>query len=509
MLNSIKTDNRMKRIAFIAVWELIILAITIQMSGYYEEYHSYQKAILLIGILLMAASLAAYIALFVRKTSFEITYTGIAIILGLVFNLMIPAYCVPDEQIHYWKAYQLSNTIMHVESDVKTITMRADDAELPVKTKYGKASALNKYYCHMNDPLKDDAHVTTAYYSTDVPEYLYIVPAAGLSLGRLLRLNSVLAFMLGRLFNNIFFIMCTALAINRIPRGKIILLFTALLPITLQQAASYSYDAPIIASSFILIAYTMRLISGIDLKRMDWIVYAMGSMVLLPTKSYAYVLLAFIPLAAINTKPENRKTNRLIIAVVLAAVLFAVAVYCWDKVLFYTDRVAGVTQNYPEYYSLNYLIHNPLQIWIIIETTFRIAFGFYISSMIGENLGWLNIIAPSILTYTEIVLIMLASIKRKNEALIPGYRHKRMFIAITVLTFCFICAGMLLSWTSIKTNSVEGVQGRYFLPVLPLLLLCLQTKELEIDSKWDNNIVYCNLIWLTIFVFCILNRFQV
>ena len=108
-----------------------------------------------------------------------------------------------------------------------------------------------------------------------------------------------------------------------------------------------------------------------------------------------------------------------------------------------------------------------------------------------------------------IIILLVASIKRKDEKLSLNHRLRITMVGVAALTAAFICVGMLLVWTPTDSYAIEGVQGRYFTPILPLVLLSLQTSELELDSKWDNSIIYINHIWFTVFVFCIINRFQV
>ena len=75
-----------------------------------------------------------------------------------------------------------------------------------------------------------------------------------IALGRLLHLNSVPTFYLGRMMNLLLFAILGMLAVRKMPFGKNILFATALLPLTLQQVASYSYDSVIIAFAFYYVA---------------------------------------------------------------------------------------------------------------------------------------------------------------------------------------------------------------------------------------------------------------
>ena len=47
---------------------------------------------------------------------------------------------------------------------------------------------------------------------------------------------------------------------------------------------------------------------------------------------------------------------------------------------------------------------------------------------------------------------------------------------------------MLIAWTQKDAEFINGVQGRYFLPVIPCLMFALQTGALTLDEKYDKQI---------------------
>lgn len=61
---------------------------------------------------------------------------------------------------------------------------------------------------------------------------------------------------------------------------------------------------------------------------------------------------------------------------------------------------------------------------------------------------------------------------------------------------------MYATWTRAQFEIVEGVQGRYFLPILPLLLLILDSNLFKYKIKNRNlNIVYLIiLLYIPIFI---------
>ena len=52
-----------------------------------------------------------------------------------------------------------------------------------------------------------------------------------------------------------------------------------------------------------------------------------------------------------------------------------------------------------------------------------------------------------------------------------------------------IVLGMLLSWTPMGYVSVEGVQGRYFLPFLLILLTACRNRMIFLQRRMDRGIM--------------------
>ena len=43
--------------------------------------------------------------------------------------------------------------------------------------------------------------------------------------------------------------------------------------------------------------------------------------------------------------------------------------------------------------------------------------------------------------------------------------------------------GMWIGWTEVDSTTIQGVQGRYFIPFLPILLILLSTPKIKIDTS--------------------------
>ena len=69
-------------------------------------------------------------------------------------------------------------------------------------------------------------------------------------------------------------------------------------------------------------------------------------------------------------------------------------------------------------------------------------------------------------------------------------KQKLISFVIFVIIFLLVCAFVYVSWTVVGQNVIDGIQGRYFIPILPLLFLLL--------FKIKNFDLYRNKVFLSI-----------
>ncbi len=72
----------------------------------------------------------------------------------------------------------------------------------------------------------------------------------------------------------------------------------------------------------------------------------------------------------------------------------------------------------------------------------------------------------------------------------PGRLARFYALLIGCISFFGILFAMLLAWTSRDALWIEGVQGRYFLPLLPLFLFGLQNKTVQSELPFKRLVPY-------------------
>ncbi len=470
-------------------------------------------------------------------------YLLFGIIIGTMFLIMIPIFCVPDEIYHFKDAYHVSNEMLGIhDPDVDTLTMRVCDTKMKMnKTEYANPIVYAKYIrsifsgviSHETDLVVTD---TGKNYGAD---YLYIIPALGMTVARLLHLGSTQMFLLGRFFNLILFVLCMSYAIKKTPVGKLGFFGIGLLPIVLQQAASISYDVMINAFSIVVVALSLALLyevsgqaeNGAELKFKDYLIFTLTLGFLIPTKGHAYMLFALLPIWVLakvwwKNYKENKEAKehgvatkkllkkcslaRKLLFVLAGVIVINLGVILVQKAIGVSGPAATIFEPHiiewcdQEGYYVDALMENPELRFQVFYKTIAIYFDEYWAETFGNALGWMNIEVPPVFIYIWFLLMAVLFMKRKQEPMLTSTADKTVFGGIFALTIGFVLAGMLFGWTPMVYNYVLGVQGRYFIPVLALPLLMMRTKKIEIDEEYDGDLCFWALAltaMIVIFVF--------
>ena len=125
---------------------------------------------------------------------------------------------------------------------------------------------------------------------------------------------------------------------------------------------------------------------------------------------------------------------------------------------------------------------------------------WYWQTMIGSSLSWLNVPVHGylILVLTICLFLSVFPIKEKNEVLVA----RKQKIWISMILFCGIVLIILsmLHWTNVGSDLFQGVQGRYFLPILPLFLLMFRGKGIILE-KHVRTVIAVTTVTVTAFAF--------
>jgi uncharacterized membrane protein len=300
--------------------------------------------------------------------------------------------------------------------------------------------------------------------------------------------------MLGRIFNSCVFIAMAAYAIHVTPIKKFTMMIVLLMPMTVHQGMSYSYDVYTIGLSAILVAYSAKIAindKSFIISKSETVLLVFISILLFQMKSHAYFLMSLLPWFTLILKKNSftKKESMIIIKILLIIIMLsAFVLLLWscfgaENYNYIPQQLDYINQ---EGYSIGYFLAHPLELFSIVFATFKKYGFFYIYSCVGEYLGWLDLNMPHSVTLIFVILLFIYSmvhIENENEL---SQKFRILFLTVSVITIAAVFAGMLLSWSPVSGGCIEGVQGRYFIPCLLIIVLVLQINKFRVNSKVDD-----------------------
>lgn len=446
-----------------------------------------------------------YWMVFIKKCRIETTVLVSLLFLGLIYNFLLLPYMSPDERTHIDMTYRYSNDLLGIEytgSDI-TIAKRMDDTKL----KLTETPTLSNYYTvyhHTLEGVGDDSLVVTnATANTYAPIFVYFPAVLGMTLARLLGFGTIPMLMLARWCNLAFFAVCVWWCMKKLPFGKMPLAVLALFPMTIQQCNSFSYDAVIISVLFLFSTYIISMTyEEKPLKTSEVVLVSVLCALLVYGKSGVYLPLCLAALL-IPTKKFG----------VLWKKITAAGSFMGIALLSYINRNSGTVTQVLETtaetsavgatagnavdmgYTVAYFLQDPWKLIQMLANTVADKTEFYLESIIGQKMGWVEIEISRVVFIGFLILFLISMLKVRGEKQYVTGGQKWWISIVCLCSVGMILMGMLLTWTPYGYVSVEGVQGRYFTPLLLFVSLLGRNQTILLNKNKDRAI-FCGAVCL-------------
>jgi uncharacterized membrane protein len=416
-------------------------------------------------------------AITLRQALF-LAYIGAAMAL---FVFLVPPFQKSDELNHFWRAVSLTNLDLVCHSDSE------GNRFYPMKRKYGEVDgtfhvwevALN-YRSKWNnswpatdfsDPRFDQEMRIDR--PCDFTPLGYPPATAGVLAGKPFA-DPRVSLYLGRLGGALFFLACLIWALQVVPdRYRLLVYLYAALPSVLHQVTTISYDQVHLSLLLPVFAYWARfLVNEQPVPRRDLLIFC-GLLVW----SVNVRLGAFMPMVLLffALRPEWIAAARRRYVQITAGFVAAAVGLMGLLTLIYIPR--GESEDGERVYSstkqLQFVLEDPTRLFNAIYNTLRLEGAVMVHQLVAgfgwQDYGfdfftqylWLFIIA-CVMVFT----VLTDSLRMKPLQLLALWGS----VLGTTVTL-FIAAYFF--WSHVGAPSIWGVQGRYFLVLLPLLIVAV------------------------------------
>ncbi len=411
-------------------------------------------------------------------------FFAVALILGLIFCFRLPPIGGNDEIVHFPRAYQISEG----QWSVQQLGPNDYGGNVPVQIKVfndsfreevqarsadeGRVTLLKQQYAH--ERLIENGREPLAFTSAGIySPWSYLPPAVGVRIARLLNLPIIWYMYLARIMGLLVWILLVCLAIRFIPIGKFFLVVLALLPTSLVQAATMGMDGLVSGLCWLIIALTFAIIARkLPVNPTTLTVLGFLSLYLATTKQ-GYAPLAALPLIIPSHLYPYAKRKAIYIRVGFAALLVILSIWYLTtslsiiEILHFAQRPGLYVSTRAQMW---HMLTHPISILLIFFTQpFTVSFA-------GIYAGFVGVITNRLLYLPVFVIILLyiglvlASIQSTGSRALHKYRSlvRNSSIGIFLGSFLLISTALYLAFTRVGYHTVEGLQGRYFLPLAPL-----------------------------------------
>jgi uncharacterized membrane protein len=89
--------------------------------------------------------------------------------------------------------------------------------------------------------------------------------------------------------------------------------------------------------------------------------------------------------------------------------------------------------------------------------------------------------------FIGLAALLIASVD-KEKAIVISRRERWMLVVLIVLYMLAVNASLYLYYAPVGYKIIYGMQGRYYLPILPLAILLLQSKRVIIEDQLYKRI---------------------
>ncbi|MDX2174376.1 MAG: DUF2142 domain-containing protein [Bacteroidota bacterium] len=446
----------------------------------------------------------------------------VALIFELAYTIFTPPLQAPDEISHFYRAYQIADGhILPVRTANRLggeIPVCFNEFVLPftfatnnIKYTLHKKEIIESLKVKFNGKEKEfkDFPSTTTYSPIS-----YLPQIIAVFILKQLNCSVALLYYGGRLFSFIFWLVIMFYVIKIIPIYKWMFTTIILLPMNLYVTNAYSADGMNNCLSFLFFALVLRhMFSEKKLQKRD-ILLLLLVLTSLALSKFVYVsfitLLFLIPSYKFKSKIYRFGSIALIFGVSVSVFLLWTSIYMKNYI-----RISEYDQNYIYGIGLSpcadpvaqkaYILSHPTYFLKVIYHSIFNHPNTYLKGYIGA-FGQSDILLPYWLYVFTYIIVIFFGLTECNKIVLTKLQ-KGLFFCSAFSAFLLILLSIHLMWDCVGEGVVDLVQGRYLIPIFPLLFVLFSNKKLQLHYLPIVIILPLVLILHIFSIKSIINRF--
>lgn len=441
--------------------------------------------------------------------AFALRYFLYAIIVGLACICVWPAFLNEDERTHFNTANFYANIFTGIQKyeDISArpyadVKLRKCDnllypSEISNDPKFGgslkdiwQSKDVKKYYAYAFPRIlkanSSNDYVTIKSNLIDAQRILYFIPhIAGVLICRAMNTNQFILYYFCGFLSLLFSAGVITFAFAKTKCKSILFYFLALNPGLLRLMSHFTYDGAIFSFN---IAFFIFFFSYYERRKLSDLVLSIIFLILLyPAKQHIYMIFGllylFLPTKQIKAWFANKKafySSLCVFFIIIIATYLKLAIGGSDS-YYPLIRTNG---DYAIVHTLTYVLLHPFDDLLRFLYTVWTQFGKLFEQAFGLMVGIRYFTATSFVQIFFFIILYLSVIDKTNYVLTKKQKGLTTFIIIFLSLLIFF--GMFVGYGD--NIYIRGIQGRYFIPLLPLIFMSLPEK-LKLGKEHENSSV--------------------
>lgn len=435
--------------------------------GYILVYDNYKLMLFSVSIITICIIFVViiYFREYINKIKIHNLYAIIFPIIATMYLITLPIFKVPDETGHFARAFEISqgSFISNLNEEGKGGNYLPENIILSDSEKDLANISIIDVWNLKDEDLKDDKTFLTFPNISLYSPTCYFSQAIGIKFGLMFTNKIIPIFYLSRLFNLITIFLITYFSIKYIPVGKELMMLISLIPINMQENISIAPDGLVTATVFALVSFViyMRYKYNGEMKNKHYLImYTLG--VMLSLYKIVYVPLTLLLFLIPKDRFKNRNRYFFHILILGSMILFSSLIWLRIASKFLIEFNPNVNTNE----QFKFILLHPIRYFIIIINTIFANIDSYVNGIIGSSLGWFNISINKLIIYMYIG-ILISAITDENRNGENKFSIVFIFSNILVISvILLVFTSLYVQWTAVGKNIIDGIQGRYFIPLI-------------------------------------------
>lgn len=408
---------------------------------------------------------------------------------GMIFVCVNPPFQAPDEPEHLFKMWGYTQG---------TYRYQVKDGWAGLELPYSLASLYRFYNVYrfsnekipykatvqsFNMPLAKETTTFLKHTPTSYTPLSYFPSFLVLRVMKFLNVKPLCMMYILRFCSLLVYLALAYFAIKNTPCHKWMFLFFALLPINIYQAASISTDSMVVGVILLFLSYTFMLAYSPDsICRKQIFIWGVIITVIGMLK-FAYLPLILLYFLIPSKKFESSKSYFANFISIFSLNMLLISVF-FSTIFTQTGHLT--------YEQMHSLKNKFLLINEIITSPFAYMKTVFASSIFLKKFLYQNVISSIGVTLAMIPLkyahlawcglvCSMFYTTTKEKICNINFRNKLLILSAVILSYFLIMTSVYLIYQT--KPYIVGIQGRYLTPFIPLILLLLSTKKINLQSK--------------------------